>query len=576
MGEDLGGRPGRAADYAHLVIPTVRAAEEPPGPAPTPARAGVAAGTRLPGPAAAVLAALSGSVLLAAFAPAGVWWLAPVGVAGLSVAVHRRGFWAGAGLGTLTGLFLFVPLLSWTNLHTGYLPWLLLSVLQAGYVALLGGAAAYASPLVDRLHWLGPPSTALLWVAQEALRDRTPFGGFPWGRLAFSQDSSPLLRYAVLGGAPLVTFAVALAGGLLATAVWRAAAARAGSGRTGRGWLTPAALVAGAAAVFAAGALVPVHRPGGPAARIAIVQGNVPRLGLDFNAQRRAVLDNHVDATLELAARVDDGTQRAPDLVVWPENASDIDPLRNADAAARISQAADAIGAPILVGAVLFGPGPGQVRNVGVLWRPGLGPDLDQLYVKRHPVPFAEYVPLRRIARMVSAEVDRVRSDFVAGSAAGVVRAAPAGGGAPVVLGDVICFEVAYDEVVRDTVTAGAGLLVVQTNNATFNASEARQQMAMVRLRAVEHGRSALMASTVGVSGFVRADGSVLDATSFNTRAVVVHDMTQGATRTLATELGYWPEVVLVGLALVVLVGAAVARRRPGGAARRTDEVEEA
>ncbi len=59
----------------------------------------------------------------------------------------------------------------------------------------------------------------------------------------------------------------------------------------------------------------------------------------------------------------------------------------------------------------------------------------------------------------------------------------------PATVGDVICFEVAYDDIVRDTVTGGGQLLVVQTNNATFNDAEARQQLAMVRLRAVEHGR---------------------------------------------------------------------------------------
>ena len=47
-------------------------------------------------------------------------------------------------------------------------------------------------------------------------------------------------------------------------------------------------------------------------------------------------------------------------------------------------------------------------------------------------------------------------------------------------------------------------MLAVQTNNATFDEAEARQQLAMVRLRAVEHGRDALMASTVGVSGVRR------------------------------------------------------------------------
>ncbi|MFE9188520.1 apolipoprotein N-acyltransferase [Micromonospora sp. NPDC007208] len=539
----------------------------------------VVAGRPLPLRVAVPLAVAAGLALLVAFPPYGVWPLAPVGVALLAAAAHRRRLRAGAGLGFLTGVAFFAPLLAWTNLHTGYLPWVLLSLLQAGYLALLGAATAWVSPLADRARWAWPALTGLLWVGQEALRDRTPFGGFPWGRLAFSQDTSPLLRLAALGGAPLVTFAVALVGGLLVTAAWGAWVTarrpapppsdavpgadgpldgRSPAGATAARRWAPVVVPAVVAVALTAGALlVPVATAGsGTSVTVAIVQGNVPRLGLDFNAQRQAVLNNHVDATIELAARVAAGQQRRPDLVVWPENSSDIDPLRNPTAGARISQAADTIGAPILVGAVLLGPDAGQVRNAGILWRPGTGPDLDQLYTKRHPVPFAEYVPLRDVARMVSKQVDLIRNDFVPGSTPGVVRAGPA------VLGDVICFEVAYDEVVRDTVTGGAQLLVVQTNNATFDVAEARQQMAMVRLRAVEHGRPALMASTVGVSGFVAPDGRVSDATGFNTREVMVRQLRLDDGRTLATRLGWWPEVALAALAAAALVGAAVLRRR--------------
>ncbi|MEV4499543.1 apolipoprotein N-acyltransferase [Micromonospora arborensis] len=530
----------------------------------------VGTGRPLPLRFAAPLAVAAGLALLVAFPPYGVWPLAPVGVAMLAAAAHRRRLRAGAGLGFLTGVALFGPLLAWTNLHTGYLPWVLLSLLQAGYLALLGAATAWVSPLADRVRWAWPVLTGLLWVGQEALRDRTPFGGFPWGRLAFSQDTSPLLRLAALGGAPLVTFAVALVGGLLVTAVWRgwAAARRTpqdavsrASGPPGdtpvRRWAPVAVPALVAVALTAGSLLVPVATAGsGATVTVAIVQGNVPRLGLDFNAQRQAVLNNHVDATIELAGRVAAGQERQPDLVVWPENSSDIDPLRNPAAGARISQAADTVHAPILVGAVLLGPGPGQVRNAGILWRPGAGADMSQLYTKRHPVPFAEYVPLRDVARMVSKQVDLIRSDFVPGSTPGVVRAGAA------VLGDVICFEVAYDDIVRDTVIGGAQLLVVQTNNATFDVAEARQQMAMVRLRAVEHGRPALMASTVGVSGFVAPDGRVSDATGFNTREVVVRQLRLDDGRTLATRLGWWPEVTLAALAVAALVGAAVLRRR--------------
>ncbi|MEH1014042.1 apolipoprotein N-acyltransferase [Micromonospora sp. CPCC 206060] len=522
---------------------------------------GSVAGRGLPWWLSVVAAVSAGLVLLGAFPPYDGWLLAPVGVALLGAAVHRRRLRAGFGLGFLAGLALFVPMLSWTNLHTGDLPWLLLSVLQAGYLGLLGAATAWVSPLVDRVRWWWPPVTGVLWVAQEALRDRTPFGGFPWGRLAFAVTDAPLVRLAAVGGAPLVTFAVATVGGCLLLAVWRSGqlvrAPRGGRGL--RVWRPVLASAGAGVAVVAAGWAVPVGTTvGSGSVTVAVVQGNVPRLGLDFNAQRRAVLDNHVNATVRLAEDVAAGRVAQPQLVVWPENSSDIDPLRNADAAARISQAADAVRAPILVGAVLGGPQPGQVRNAGLLWRPGTGADLEQTYVKRHPVPFAEYVPLRDIARMVSSQVDRVRSDFVAGDRPGVVSAGP------VTVGDVICFEVAYDSVVRDTVTGGAQILAVQTNNATFSEAEARQQLAMVRLRAVEHGREALMASTVGVSGFVDAGGRVSGATGFNTGAVVVAQVGVGAGLTVATRLGWWPEALLVTAALGVLGAVWPVRRRRG------------
>jgi apolipoprotein N-acyltransferase len=282
------------------------------------------------------------------------------------------------------------------------------------------------------------------------------------------------------------------------------------------------------------------------------VQGNVPRLGLEFNAQRRAVLDNHVNATLALAAEVAAGRQPRPAFVVWPENASDIDPVLNADARARIDLAAQTIGVPILVGGLLQGPGD-RVRNVGLVWEPGSGPT--QTYVKRHPVPFAEYMPIRSFARMITDKVDLIRSDFVAGPTPGVMSI----GGTTI--GDVICFEVAYDEIVRDTVTGGAQLLVVQTNNATFNESEALQQLAMVRLRAVEHGRPALMASTVGVSAFVDGSGNVYNATQFNAEAVIAQDVALGSARTIATKLGVLPELALSVLAAGVLIAAVALRK---------------
>lgn len=495
-------------------------------------------------PLAAVAAFASGVALLLSFPPYDLWWLAPVGVALLALAVHRRRLRSGLGLGLISGIVCFGPLLDWTNLHVGYLPWILLTLFQASYLALLGVALAWVSPIADRWRAAWPVLIALLWVAQEALRDRAPFGGFPWGRLAFSQGDSPVLNFAAYGGAPLVTFIVALAGGFLALLA-----------------LGPRLMAAVATvAVMLLGPILPLDMPAGEPVVVAIVQGNVPRMGLDFNEQRKAVLDNHVRATVDLAGRVRAGQERQPDLVVWPENASDIDPLLNADARAAIDSAADAIDAPILVGAVLRGPGENESRNAGIVWLPRTGND--QMYLKRHPVPFAEYLPMRTIvepiARAITNQAKLLRTDFVAGTGPGVLTMGPAR------VGDVICFEVAYDELVRDVVVNGAQLIAVQTNNATFNEAEAAQQLAMVRLRAVEHGRPSLMASTVGISGFVTAEGAVHDLSEFNAPAVMVRELRLGDSTTLATRLAALPEGALAVLAVAALAVAAVMRRRRG------------
>jgi apolipoprotein N-acyltransferase len=324
---------------------------------------------------------------------------------------------------------------------------------------------------------------------------------------------------------------VALLGGALATLVVRRSVAVA---------------VAAAAAVLVGAPLVPTPT-GGSTAVVAVVQGNVPRLGLDAFAQRAAVLRNHADATHQLAADVRAGRVERPDLVIWPENASDLDPYTDPDAAATIDAAVKDVGVPVLVGAVLDGPGD-KVRNAGIVWDPVSG--AGQLYVKRHPVPFGEYMPYRSLVRRISKKVDLVPRDFAAGSRPGALTVGPAR------LADVICFEVAYDGVVRDAVRAGGRLLVVQTNNATFGRSgETHQQLAMGRLRAVEHGRAVLVAATSGVSAVIAPDGRVVDRSGIFTRDVLVEPVPLRDAQTPATRLGVLPELalVLLGAAAVVI-----------------------
>jgi apolipoprotein N-acyltransferase len=481
-----------------------------------------------------LLAVVAGLVLYAAFPPLGLWPLAPPGAALLGLACWGLPLRRAALVGLVGGLGLLLPLVSWTGTIAGPAAWIALCLLEAVFFAPLGAALARTA---GRRGW--PLWWAGLWVGEEALRSRLPFGGFPWGRLAFSQPATPFTPLAALGGAPLVTAAVALCGGLLLAAL---------TGR--RRLLVRVAAVALAAGVAGAGLLVPTPTDG-PRTRVAVVQGNVPRLGLDAFAQRAAVLRNHVDATQQLAADVAAGRVPRPDLVVWPENASDLDPFTVPAASALISGAVRAIGVPVLVGAVLDGPG-AELSNAGIVWDPSTGPG--QRYVKQHPVPFGEYMPFRSLLRRLSAKVDLVPRDFTQGRRTGLLQVGPA------TVGDVICFEVAYDGLVRDAVRAGGRIVVVQTNNATFGRSgETSQQLAMSRLRAVEHGRTVLVAATSGTSAVIDPDGRVADRSRLFTRDVLVADVPLRSGATLATRLGVLPEAVLALLGLLALV---VPRRR--------------
>ncbi|HEX2075600.1 MAG TPA: apolipoprotein N-acyltransferase [Geodermatophilus sp.] len=498
-----------------------------------------------------LLATAGGLLLLLAFPGYDLTALAVLGPAALALAVHRQRARGGAWLGLVFGLAFFVPLLSWSGVYVGATPWLALAAFEALHLALLGAASAVTSRLR-----LWPLWAAALWVADEAVRGRFVLGGFPWGRLGTGQTEGPFLSLAAYGGVPLVSFAVALTGTLLAAGVLALARARRGGGGERR---AAALALAGALAVPLAGAAawLPLPGPslteGGPTVTVAVIQGDVPEPGLEFNARRRAVLDNHVNRTLELAAAVAAGEQGQPDVVIWPENSSDIDPYTNADAADRISRAADAVGAPILVGAVVDGPGR-FISNTGIVWAPGTGPG--DTYVKRHPVPFGEYVPARDFFRLLSDKVDLVRRDFAAGTEVGLLEM----GGARV--GDLICFEVVYDGLVRDVVRAGAGMIVVQTNNATFGyTDESEQQLAASRLRAVEFGRTVVVASTSGISAIVAPDGSLARRSELFTSAVFVEEIAQRDSTTLAERLGAGPEWALAALGAGAVLAGTLRRR---------------
>ena len=549
------------------VTPPKRTSDKPHASRPAPS--GRPGRLRVPRALTPVLAAaLAGLAVTAAFPPVGLWWAAPVGIAVLLGSLQGRGTGAGAGLGLVFGLAFFAPLLHFTAVAMGNpIGWVALTLVQALYTAALGAAWA----LVGRLPALagGPGalraaavrtvSFTVLWCGVEELRSSWPWGGFPFGRLAFAMADAPMLPFAAYGGSVGLTLLVVLIGACVFEAV-NAVRTRA---------LLPA-LVASACAGLALAAphALPVHTAAEDGTlRVGAVQGNVAKDFEDAFNRALEVTGNHAQATDQLAADVGG---RSLDVVIWPENAADLDPRTHRSTADMIESSAQAVGAPIMVGAVLFED---DVRyNDMVVWTPGQG--AGSYYRKHRPVPFAEYVPLRDLIRRATAEVDRIGTDMAPGTGPQTLTVHAATQDRDVALAMGICFEVAYDDVLRDGVRQGGEMIVIPTNNASFlTSSEAAQQLAQGRVQAVVHGRSVVQVSTVGITAIISPRGVVEQQTRPYTQAGLVADVGLRTSTTTADALGSWPGRVLSGSAAALvaagIVSEAVRRLRPAGSRRR-------
>ncbi|HJT05054.1 MAG TPA: hypothetical protein VJ757_15705 [Pseudonocardiaceae bacterium] len=343
-----------------------------------------------PGPAAAALlrataAAVAGAVLYLSFPPRPLWWLAPVAFAVLMAVLHGRRPRAGLGYGYLFGLGFFLPLLYWIGVFVDAAPLLVLAAVEAVFPALVGAGVAVVSRLPASPLW-----AACLWAAGEAARARVPFGGFSWGRVAFGQRNGVYLPLVSLGGTALLSFAVALSGFRLGRLIIELA-------RGHRRRLTGAALAAllPLAAAVATQPLLDTSRAG-QSVTVAAVQGNVPRLGLDFNAQRRAVLDYHVRAHRPASRRRDRRAGAAP-------GSGDLagEFLRHRPVVQPRRQRRDQPGGQRprrRCSSAVLAPDQGGPRNAALRWEPGRGP-VDR-YLKRRLQPFGETMPLRGLLRL--------------------------------------------------------------------------------------------------------------------------------------------------------------------------------
>jgi apolipoprotein N-acyltransferase len=164
---------------------------------------------------------------------------------------------------------------------------------------------------------------------------------------------------------------------------------------------------------------------------------------------------------------------------------------------------------------------------------------VESTYFKRYLTPFGEYMPLRKIAEFVSPYAKSV-NDFKPGQGfvshkIGGYEVAP-----------IICYEIINDGLVRESANR-TGAIIVQTNSATFaNTAESAQQLAITRIRAVEHSREILSVSTVGISAFIDNNGAVISRTPENISTSISGDLKISNHQTLADRLrGVAPLLVL-------------------------------
>jgi apolipoprotein N-acyltransferase len=449
---------------------------------------------------ALLLSALSGVLLSAAFEPVGTWWLAPV-----ALAVHMYAL--SLTQKKVLSVFIFAAslnliVLHWSSTFVGSVPWLILAL----------GLSLFYLPLSLVSRW-GMSSYPMIFILMEEVRNRFPFGGFGWVRVAYTQADAPYSKIAAIGGASALSALAVLLGLILfyaSTKKWSTVT------------LFPFLLL-----------LIPVNVTAIGATNVLMIQGNVPQMGLDFNSRAKAVFNNHFEKT-ESELKKDSNV----DFVLWPENSVDVDPFQNTD----VKQSLDSIQKPLIIGAIVEKGS--SILNASILW----GGDSPPTYIKQHLTPFGEYIPLRSLASVISPYTDRVK-DFEPGQGQVFFKVKEA------VIAPVICFELVDDQLLH-TAALSSNILAVQTNSATFGMSaESAQQLAMTRVRAIEHGRNIVSVSTTGYSAVIDSNGKVLQKTSMGTAEAIRAEVELLEGNTPRNSAGDW---ALIGVLMVLFV---VARR---------------
>ena len=440
----------------------------------------------------ALLSLTAAGLLVLAFPPYSAAWLVPIALALFlwTIRTTKHPFL----LGTLFGWSFFAGLIYWIG-ELGFIavaPAVFVFGLFPGVFAWLVGKAksdvAFAASAVGG------------WAAMEALRVRFPVGGFEWGLTGY-----PMGEYALTRGAADL---IGTSGWGVLLMCWAVGLVLAVKGH----WQPLVLAIGGIVVVLITAALIP-DRERGPAIPVAIVQGSTPCPLTHCLDERRATYEMHLAQTRTIVAT-------SVDLVVWPEGSTggfDADPVLNPEVGEEISAEAARIGAAFLVG----GDRPisdTEWINAIVAWNRD-GESIGE-YRKRHPVPFGEYIPARPLFDWIPALSPGSPRHDPRGRAAGFRLSISAA------VGTVISFEGAFARYGRDEAKSGAQLLVVASNEGSYEFTPVSDQfIGMTRMRAAELGLDVVHAAVTGKSTFITDGGVVGETADFLEETVISADL---------------------------------------------------
>jgi len=457
-------------------------------------------------------------------------WVALVPL--IVIAIHTRPKVA-FGWGWLSGIVFWLPATSWLlRLSvTGYPPvpfvlimlgWLALAAYCALYV---GVFAMIASAWCDRFgtktglrNIVSCVLLAATWAGLETWRGWL-FGGFPWSAVGVSQyQNLSVVQVAEIGGVGLVSALVVLLNASIAmTIIRRVRHYRSGERSSFHPELMVGLIVCALALVWGVKRLRAVSLPeeGDVPMRVSAVQPSIAQ-GEKWDSEFEALILRRLSDQTELAALF-----TGPDLVVWPETA--IPWLFDSEENVEFMREVLSHGIPVLLGAMTESQGSESNRyyNSAILCRPEQAPER---YHKQKLVPFGEYIPFARwipsslgfdpLGWGCLSGAGPVIFDLAVADRVRLVSAEnrPLPGHAPlrVPLSVLICFEDVFPSLARRAVAAGARLLIVQTNDAWFDPTDAAVlHMAHSVLRCIENRVPMVRAGNTGVTCAIDRGGRI-------------------------------------------------------------------